>query len=111
MRHYLIMCKDDQQWLDYVTTMSDNTQHSKQYTLDTRDVSFILHDNFNPDNVAVYFKNTPEHRGDKRHFPRTPTEQIWLCMRIISTKNMSYYLLYVKLLDKIESEMQGMFQR
>ena len=47
--------------------------------MDTRGVSFILHDNFNPDNVAVYFKNTPEHKGDVCHFPRTPREQIWLC--------------------------------
>ena len=77
MKHYLVMCKGDQQWIDYVTTMSDNIQHSKQYTMETRGVSFIVHDNFNPDNGAVYFKNTPEHK----YLPRIPTEQIWLCKK------------------------------
>lgn len=82
MKHYLVFCKDDQQWVEYVTTMSDNVQHSKQYTIETRGVSFILHDNFNPDNGAVYFKITPftVHLSVSAAY-LIGAEKIWLCTK------------------------------
>ena len=79
MKYYLVFCKDDQQWVDYVTTMSANIQHSKQYTLETRGVSFILHDTFNPDNGAVYVKVTPEGADPTISASyMIAAEQIWL---------------------------------
>lgn len=77
MKHYLVMCKDDAQWLDYLIKHQVLTEGSLITDMDDRHNSFILHDRAEDD--AVYIKVTPNTINCNLLYHRLNSEQIWLC--------------------------------
>lgn len=79
MKHYLVMCKDDQQWLDWTEMAEYGVSGSLVYTFEPRESSYILHDTRNPDDSMVYIKVTPQTVDNYIPSYLLFKEQIWLC--------------------------------
>lgn len=75
MKHYLVMCKDDKQWLDWTEMAEYGVSGSLCYKFEPREASYILHDLHDPDGSMAYVKMTPQ----TKYIIKGPTEQIWLC--------------------------------
>lgn len=78
MKKYLVMCKDEQQWLDYLIKHQVLTEGSLITDMDDRHNSFILQDKHYQGNV-VYFKVTPSTINCMLPYHKLHSGRIWLC--------------------------------
>lgn len=76
MKRYLVMCKDEQQWLDYLIKHQVLTEGSLITDMDDRHISFILHDKSSDD--VIYYKVTPSTLLCQIPLGRM-FDRIWLC--------------------------------
>lgn len=81
MKRYLVMCKDNQQWSEYVRTHEVCIKQSNIFTIDIRDNSFIITDNHGEQ--YTYVKVIPEskYRDNLPTFYKVFAEKIWLCTK------------------------------
>ena len=79
MKHYLIFCKDDQQWNEYVETHEYILKDSLCNSLEVRDNSMILHKKCGFESESVYIKVTPQTVDSYIPSCLLFKEQIWLC--------------------------------
>ena len=80
MKRYLVFCKDQKQWDEFVITQELCVRQSKIFTIDVRDNSFILADNING-GQSTYIKMIPC-KNYRKTFPigySLMCEKIWLC--------------------------------
>lgn len=79
MNKYLVFCKDDQQWVDYVNRHEKLLCDSLAISLEVRDNSLIFHDVYNPEDGRIYIKITPQTVNTYVPIYLLFKEQIWLC--------------------------------
>ena len=79
MKHYLVFCKDDQQWDEYVRKIEDKTEQSLTLNLENRLNSFIIHRHYGES--WVFIKSLPDTKHDKYLTQIIQPEQIWLCTK------------------------------
>jgi len=79
MKHYLIFCKDDTQWNEYVDTHERILQDSLSINLEVRENSLIFHDVYHPEDGRIYIKITPATVDTYIPSYLLFKEQVWLC--------------------------------
>lgn len=79
MKYYLIMCKDDAQWDEYVKTHEYILKDSLCLSLEVRESSTIIHNKLLPDGECVYIKITTQTVDNYVPSYLLFKEQIWLC--------------------------------
>ena len=79
MKRYLVFCKNQKQWDDYVETHMVCVKYSKIMEMYPKDNSFSIFDNYG--NTSVYIKMIPsdEYIDTVPITYKLLSEKIWLC--------------------------------
>lgn len=79
MKRYLVFCKDQKQWDNYVETHMVCVKYSNIMEMYPRDNSFSIIDNYR--NTSVYVKMLPseEYRDSIPITYKLLSDKIWLC--------------------------------